>query len=54
VHCRGVTRRAGVYFLGLPWLHTLRSSVLCGVGDDAAYLAEQIVSRVAAPAARRA
>lgn len=54
VHRRGVTGWAGVYFLGLPWLHTLRSSVLCGVGDDAAHLAEQIVSRLAAPAARRA
>jgi putative flavoprotein involved in K+ transport len=54
VHRRGVTRCPGVYFLGLPWLHTLRSSVLCGVGDDAAHLAEHIASRVPAPAARRA
>jgi putative flavoprotein involved in K+ transport len=54
VHRRGVTRCPGVYFLGLPWLHTLRSSVLCGVGDDAAHLAEHIASRVAVPGARRA
>lgn len=53
-HRRGVSRCPGVYFLGLPWLYTLRSSVLCGVGDDAAHLAEHIVSRVAVPAARRA
>ena len=45
VHRRGVTRCAGLYFLGLPWLHTLKSSVLCGVGDDAAYLAACIASR---------
>jgi putative flavoprotein involved in K+ transport len=54
VHRRGVTLCPGVYFLGLPWLHTLRSSVLCGVGDDATHLAEHIASRVTAPAARRA
>jgi putative flavoprotein involved in K+ transport len=53
VHRRGVTRRAGLYFLGLPWLYSLRSSVLCGVGDDAAHLAEHIASRVAEPAGRR-
>ena len=53
VHRRGVSRCPGVYFLGLPWLHTLRSSVLCGVGDDAAHLAEHIASRVAVPAGRR-
>jgi putative flavoprotein involved in K+ transport len=53
VHRRGVTGCPGVYFLGLPWLHTLRSSVLCGVGDDAAHLAEHIASRAATPAARR-
>ena len=53
VHRRGVTGCPGVYFLGLPWLHRLRSSVLCGVGDDAAHLAEHIASRAAAPAARR-
>ncbi len=42
IHRRGVTGCAGLYFLGLPWLHKLKSSVLCGVGDDAAHLAEHI------------
>jgi hypothetical protein len=32
--------------LGLPWIHTLKSSVLCGVGRDALHLAEQIAARV--------
>ena len=41
-HHRGVTGCAGLYFLGLPWLHKLKSSVLCGVGDDAAHVAEHI------------
>jgi putative flavoprotein involved in K+ transport len=42
---RGVTRSTGVFFLGLPWMHKLKSSVLCGVGEDAAYLAERIAAR---------
>lgn len=42
VHRRGVTAAPGVYFLGLKRQHTLKSSLLCGVGDDAAFLAEQI------------
>jgi putative flavoprotein involved in K+ transport len=42
---RGVTRCPGIFFLGLPWMHKLKSSVLCGVGEDAAYLAEQIAAR---------
>ena len=42
VHRRGVTHCPGLYFLGLAWLHKLKSSVLCGVGEDAAYLVERI------------
>ncbi|HEY0184395.1 MAG TPA: NAD(P)/FAD-dependent oxidoreductase [Rhodopila sp.] len=45
VHRRGVTPVAGVYFLGLPLLHKTKSSFLSGVGEDAAYLAEQITAR---------
>ena len=40
---------AGLYFLGLPWLHKLKSSVLCGVGDDAAHLADHIAAGAARP-----
>jgi putative flavoprotein involved in K+ transport len=40
-HRRGVTNVPGLYFLGLPWLHKHKSAFLFGVGDDAAYLAEQ-------------
>jgi putative flavoprotein involved in K+ transport len=43
VHKRGITAIPGVYFLGLPWLHKLKSAFLNGVGDDAQHLAEQIV-----------
>jgi putative flavoprotein involved in K+ transport len=42
---RGVTDCANLYFLGLHWMHTFKSGVLFGVGDDAAYLADHIVAR---------
>jgi putative flavoprotein involved in K+ transport len=41
-HKRGVTRQPGLYFLGLPWLHTWGSGRFSGVADDARYLAGQI------------
>jgi hypothetical protein len=34
-----------LYFLGMPWLHSRRSGILFGVGDDAAYLAAHIANR---------
>jgi len=49
IHRRGVTGCEGLYFLGLPWLHKLKSSVLCGVGDDAAHLADHIAAGAARP-----
>ena len=42
VHQRGLTREPGLYFLGLPWLHTWGSGRFSGVARDALYLAEQI------------
>lgn len=42
VHHRGVTPVPGLYFIGLPWLHTWGSGRFCGVGQDAEYLADQI------------
>jgi putative flavoprotein involved in K+ transport len=45
VQQRGVTPQPGVYFLGLPWLHTIQSGLLAGVGEDAAHVAEHIESR---------
>ena len=41
-HVRGVTRQEGLYFLGLPWLHTWGSGRFSGVARDALYLAERI------------
>ena len=44
-HARGLTAVPGVYFLGLPWLHTWGSGRFAGLADDARYLAGQIVAR---------
>ena len=42
IHRRGVTETAGLYFLGLPWLHKRKSTFLSGVGEDAAHIAATI------------
>jgi putative flavoprotein involved in K+ transport len=41
-HRRGVTEQPGVYFLGLPWLHTWGSGRFSGIARDALYLADRI------------
>jgi putative flavoprotein involved in K+ transport len=45
-HQRGVTASAGLYFIGLPWLHTWGSARFCGVAEDADHLAETIRLRL--------
>jgi putative flavoprotein involved in K+ transport len=45
---QGVTAIPGLYFVGLPWLHTLKSSLMVGVGEDAAHIVANIVGRVTA------
>lgn len=42
VQARGVASAPGIYFLGLAWMHKVKSSFLYGVGEDAQYLAERI------------
>ncbi|MBW4467520.1 MAG: MSMEG_0569 family flavin-dependent oxidoreductase [Pegethrix bostrychoides GSE-TBD4-15B] len=44
-HERGVTPVWGLYFLGLPWLHTWGSGRFSGIANDANYLADYIVAR---------
>lgn len=39
---RGVTESLGLYFIGLPWLHTWGSGRFGGVALDASYLCDQI------------
>ena len=45
VQQRGVTRYPGLYFVGLPWLHTRKSGLLLGVGEDAEYIVQHIAQR---------
>jgi putative flavoprotein involved in K+ transport len=45
VHVRGITAAEGVYFLGLPWLHTWGSGRFSGVARDARHLAQVIDDR---------
>lgn len=44
-HERGATSVPGLFFLGLPWLHTRGSALLGWVGRDAHHLAERITAR---------
>jgi putative flavoprotein involved in K+ transport len=41
-HDRGVTAVDGLYFLGLPWLHTWGSGRFSGISQDAQYLADRM------------
>jgi putative flavoprotein involved in K+ transport len=41
-HARGVTAVPGLYFIGLPWLHTWGSGRFSGVGRDAEYLSAKV------------
>jgi putative flavoprotein involved in K+ transport len=42
---RGVTPVEGLYVLGLDWLHTAKSGLFAGIGDDATHLSSVIASR---------
>lgn len=46
---QGVTTYLGLYFLGLHWLHTRKSGLFFGIGEDARHVAEHLQER--APAA---
>lgn len=43
IQTRGVTAVPGLYFLGMHWLHTRKSAILLGVGEDAEHLADQLI-----------
>ncbi|MBF4160826.1 MSMEG_0569 family flavin-dependent oxidoreductase [Nocardioides acrostichi] len=45
-HTRGVTEVPGLYFLGLPWLHTWGSGRFLGIATDAEHVAGRAVARV--------
>jgi putative flavoprotein involved in K+ transport len=48
IHERGITPSRGLYFLGMPWMHTRGSALLGWVKDDAEHIAahiDRVVSR---------
>lgn len=51
-HRRGVTAQPGVYFLGLPWLHTWGSGRFSGIARDAHYVVEQLAAQRLRPSTR--
>ncbi|MEM1305002.1 MAG: FAD-dependent oxidoreductase, partial [Planctomycetota bacterium] len=42
---RGVSRHPGLYFLGLPWMHTWGSGRFSGVADDAEHIVGHLVGQ---------
>lgn len=46
---RGVTSYAGLYFVGMPWLHNGKSGLLFGVSQDAEYIVSHICHREQLP-----
>jgi putative flavoprotein involved in K+ transport len=46
IHRRGVTDAPGVFFIGLTWQHTRGSALIGFVGEDAAFIAGRIDSRL--------
>ncbi|HYY87269.1 MAG TPA: FAD-dependent oxidoreductase, partial [Chloroflexota bacterium] len=44
VQRRGVTSVPGLYVRGLDWLHSAKSGLFAGVGEDAGYLASVIAA----------
>jgi putative flavoprotein involved in K+ transport len=41
-HIKGVSKVPRLYFIGLRWLSKYKSFLLCGVGEDAAYITSKI------------
>src|SRR6201993_1891251 len=42
VQTRGVTAFPGLFFVGLPWLHTAKSGLILAACEDARYFADRI------------
>ena len=45
-HSRGVAPYPGIYFLGLPWLHSWGSGRFSSIGRDAEYIADRLERRL--------
>jgi putative flavoprotein involved in K+ transport len=46
IHRRGVTKAPGLFFVGLTWQYTRGSALIGFVGEDAAFIADRIASRL--------
>jgi putative flavoprotein involved in K+ transport len=44
-HERGVTHATGLYFIGMPFLHSGKSGLLYGAAEDAAFIADRIAAQ---------
>jgi putative flavoprotein involved in K+ transport len=42
IQTRGVSAYPGLFFVGLPWLHTAKSGLIYGLAEDARYIADRI------------
>jgi putative flavoprotein involved in K+ transport len=45
IQTRGVTAFPGLFFVGLPWLHTAKSGLIFGLSEDGGYVADRIAER---------
>ena len=45
IQTRGVSAFPGLFFVGLPWLHTAKSGLIYGLGEDARCVADRIAER---------
>jgi putative flavoprotein involved in K+ transport len=43
-HDNGSTGVEGLYFIGLPWLRSRKSNLICGIKDDAGFISNKIYS----------
>ena len=46
IQTRGVTAFPGLFFVGLPWLHTAKSGLIYGLAEDARYVANRVAERI--------
>jgi len=44
IHHNGIPSFPGLYFLGYPWMRTLKSTILFGIREDAAFIVDKVNS----------
>jgi putative flavoprotein involved in K+ transport len=45
IQTRGVSAFPGLFFVGLPWLHTAKSGLIYGLSEDARHVADRVAER---------